>query len=303
MRLPVIARPPSPETGPTAHERFRDGDRSRLRLSIAVSAAVHLLLALGWPAASLSVREGAPPAGASALELVALGSADVAGAGLTAVSVVPEEDGEEDAPGEEGDEEGRDEPSGGAEGASAGGDGRAEALQRIASVTPGVLARRSEPVEPLPVDAEEGEAPVGEGPEVGSRDDEDEVRVPAASSDLEERLTDDELLNLERLSSLQPELASASLSHWLVVRNPTEVRKFLRRRFPHESGADRRGTLSVSLWIDESGSVEWAEINRSSGSPDLDESALELFEDVIAFGPARDRGSRSPTAAIFWLQW
>jgi TonB family protein len=60
---------------------------------------------------------------------------------------------------------------------------------------------------------------------------------------------------------------------------------------------------SVAIWIDERGSVEWAEINQSSGRTDLDELALQLFSEVVAFHPARDQGVRVPISAIFWVNF
>ncbi len=121
---------------------------------------------------------------------------------------------------------------------------------------------------------------------------------------LEERLTREEILDLERLSALRPELALTSPSSWILVRNPVEVGEFLERRFGGPQAEERpRGTLSVAIWIDERGSVEWAEINRSSGDAELDRSALELFERVVSFSPAREDGFRVPTAVIFWLSF
>jgi TonB family protein len=86
------------------------------------------------------------------------------------------------------------------------------------------------------------------------------------------------------------------------VRNPREVGDFLRARFD-DLGSEAGGSLSVSLWVDERGSVEWAEINQSSGHEPIDASAIELFRDVVAFRPAREEGMRVPVAAIFWLMW
>jgi TonB family protein len=111
-------------------------------------------------------------------------------------------------------------------------------------------------------------------------------------------------LDLDRLSSVRPELALMSPSAWLLIRNPAEVESFMRRTY--QLGAldpDAAGVVSVTLWIDEKGSVEWAEISRSSGRSDLDEFALELFNEVIAFRPARERGVSMSTSAIFWVQF
>lgn len=102
-----------------------------------------------------------------------------------------------------------------------------------------------------------------------------------------------------RLSALQPELAYHAPSPWLLIQNPDEVEGFLQRNFPQANQV--RGTVSVALWIDDRGSVEWAEINRSSGLPDVDESALRLFSRVVSYRPARKQGVRVPVAVIFSL--
>ena len=299
MELPTAERPSSLPGRETAHERFRGEDRRRLRWSVGLSIAVHALFALAWPGATLPVpEEEARSAGSSALELVALGTVRPPGEGLVAVSVRPDAD----APASEGGEEASEERGGGAEGDPAGRDPRTEALERMASVSAAVLQRRPEaPSEPVPteeeVDAEDDRR------SDGAEREGDDLEIRTAASELEERLSEEELVDLERLSSLRPELAVVSLSNWLVVRNPSEVRRFLEERFHAGSRDEPRGTLSVSVWIDDDGSVEWAEINRSSGRPELDASAIELFEEVIAFGPARERGSDVPTAAIYWLEW
>lgn len=111
-------------------------------------------------------------------------------------------------------------------------------------------------------------------------------------------------LDLDRLSDLRPELALGSISSWVLIRNPNEVERFMRR-------ASRRpvmrthgeASVSVTLWIDERGSVEWTEISESSGRPELDELALALFTDVVAFRPARDEGIRVPKSVIFTVNF
>lgn len=111
-------------------------------------------------------------------------------------------------------------------------------------------------------------------------------------------------LALDLLNALRPELVVLNPSTWILIRNPTDVENFMRLRasaMPDLSGG-RRST-SVALWIDETGSVEWAEVSQSSGRTDLDELALELFSEVAAFRPARDRGVRVPTTAIFTVHF
>lgn len=304
MGLTTVEPSPSPLEPATANERFRGRDRSRLHRCVALSAGIHVLLVLAWPELSPPSPEAGGVPGATPLELVALAPGRPPGDGLVAVPLASEEAGSRpggaDAEDEEGDE---DRDDGGAGGPAARGDRRTEALDRIAAATPGVVRRRpGRPTDPVPeeppeVEPSEVEASGAEEPEGG------DVRIGAASSRLQGRLSEEERLRLERLSSVRPGLAFGSMSDWVLVRNPSTVNEFMRRRFGSARRAGDHGTLSVSLWIDEHGSVQWAEINSSSGRPDLDESALELFEEVIAFVPARKQGMGVPTAAIIWLKW
>ena len=109
-------------------------------------------------------------------------------------------------------------------------------------------------------------------------------------------------LRLDRLSALRPDLAFMAASAWVLIRNPIEVENFMGRGY-REGSLDPsiHGTVSVTLWIDRGGSVEWAEVVESSGTRDLDEYALELFNEVAEFRPARERGvtiSRSVTLLV-----
>jgi TonB family protein len=115
-------------------------------------------------------------------------------------------------------------------------------------------------------------------------------------------LPEPDSLSLDRLSALRPELAFMTASAWVLIRNQTEVEAFLRRSY--NSGRlspDARGSVSVTLWIDRRGSVEWAEVSSSSGRNDLDEFTLALFNEVAAFRAAREQGvyvSRSVTFSV-----
>ena len=66
-----------------------------------------------------------------------------------------------------------------------------------------------------------------------------------------------------------------------------------------EEDPEASGLVDVAVWIDEWGSVEWAEISRSSGLQELDEIALALFNEVASFRPARDQGVRVSMSVIF----
>ena len=111
-------------------------------------------------------------------------------------------------------------------------------------------------------------------------------------------------LDLERLSAVRPELVLVTPAAWILLRNPTEVERFLlgtyRRGLLDRSAS---GSVSVALWINDRGSVEWAEISQSSGRSDMDRIALELFSEVAAFRPARAQGVAIPRSVIFSLRF
>ncbi|MCH7565809.1 MAG: TonB family protein [Gemmatimonadetes bacterium] len=111
---------------------------------------------------------------------------------------------------------------------------------------------------------------------------------------------DSSSLDLDRLSALRPELALSLVSAWVMLQNPTEVEAFMARTYRlGRLDPEVTGRVSVTLWIDRRGSVEWAEITESSGRPDLDELALALFNEVVAFRPARDNGVSVSRSVVF----
>jgi TonB family protein len=61
--------------------------------------------------------------------------------------------------------------------------------------------------------------------------------------------------------------------------------------------------VSVAIWVNAAGNVEWAEIVSSSGRPEWDALALELFDDVVTFRPARLEGIPMPMSAIFTVDF
>jgi TonB family protein len=132
------------------------------------------------------------------------------------------------------------------------------------------------------------------------------VRVEAGGSApvAIEGLADADSLALEMLSSLRPELVVLNPSNWILIRNPGAIESFMRQHAASIPAlSDGRRTTSVALWIDESGSVEWAEVSQSSGRTELDELALELLSEVATFRPARHQGVRVPTTAIFTIHF
>jgi TonB family protein len=61
------------------------------------------------------------------------------------------------------------------------------------------------------------------------------------------------------------------------------------------------------MWINERGSVEWAAVQESSGYEPLDDIALDAFNEVVAFAPARSRGAAVPVSVVisvpFTVPW
>jgi len=111
-------------------------------------------------------------------------------------------------------------------------------------------------------------------------------------------------IDLGRLTGLRPELAFMTASAWVLIRNQEEVEAYLRRTY-REGYLDPNvsGTVSVTLWIDQRGTVEWAEVSQSSGRTDLDEFALALFNEVADFRAARDRGQTVSRSVTFSLNF
>jgi TonB family protein len=154
----------------------------------------------------------------------------------------------------------------------------------LASGGSGMAFPRSE-VEP-PDEEDADEDPDVEGEEVSP-----EINLPEPDS-----------LRLERLTGVSPELAVMATSAWVLIRNQTEIDAYMRRSY-REGRLDEatEGSVSVTLWIDRRGSVEWAEVTESSGDAQLDEFALALFNEVVDFRAARERGetvSRSVTFLV-----
>ena len=151
--------------------------------------------------------------------------------------------------------------------------------------------------------------PVQEGEQTESTDsgegDERSISVDRGLSAAEfAELMGSSPMDLERLSAVRPELVLVAPSAWVLIRNPTEVERFIMGRY-RRGDLDRsmNGSVSVALWIDERGSVEWAEITQSSGRPAMDNVALALFSEVAAFRPARDQGVAVPRSVIFSVRF
>ena len=104
-------------------------------------------------------------------------------------------------------------------------------------------------------------------------------------------------LDLSRLSGVRPQIVLPGTSAWVLIRNPSAVDRFM-RGMTYGDDSEAEGLVDVAVWIDEWGSVEWAEISRSSGHQEMDEIALALFNEVASFRPARDRGVRVSLSVI-----
>lgn len=285
---------------PTANDRLKAGRSATLHRSILGSVLIHVAVILGWPETTLPTLASGGGTESGHLQLISLGSLSTPGpARPIAPTVVEDGDLDDPDPQDLGSEEGED-VTGEGGGAPEGWEGRSAELWRLAALRPTMA-------EPMPEARSEARsnsvAESGEDPSDG--DDPEGLRIREGSEDLAfQRLSEEEMLSLERLSALRPELVLVSPSNWLVVRNPREVGDYLRDHFDYDGiDPETGGSLSVSLWVDERGSVEWAEINSSSGHAPIDASAIRLFEEVVAFRPAREDGARVPVAAIFWLMW
>lgn len=107
---------------------------------------------------------------------------------------------------------------------------------------------------------------------------------------------DNSSMILSRLAAISPTVASLTPDiGWPQIRNPTVINRFLRRQYNsiyQTYGAN--GHVAVAMWVNERGAVEWAKVSESSGDVRLDDIAVSLFEEVVAFSPARSRGRGVP---------
>jgi len=271
-----------------ANDRFKAGWEGRLLRCVGFAALLHLALLAFWP--SWEIPDPYPAFGSDGwpVQLVSLMEAAPALSGGPAVvrpsleETTPslEEEGE-------GEESGVDEEMGSWEWDEV---GPSQALRER-------LQRRESPV------ATVVESDVAVGSDDASASEDAALRIggrASATDELASRM--DRILDMDRLSATRPELALFSPSSVFLLRNPDEVDAFLKARIrPSRSEPGAESAVGVAIWINESGAVEWAEISQSSGRSEIDELALELFNDVVAFHPARERGVRVPVSAIFWL--
>jgi TonB family protein len=116
-------------------------------------------------------------------------------------------------------------------------------------------------------------------------------------------------LSLDEVEPLSPDLALIGPSIQLpVIRNPTVLQRYLRTHYnPVFQSPDGNGYVSVAMWINERGAVEWTAISESSGWDRVDEIALGAFTEVALFTPARSQGMRVPVSVVisvpFTARW
>jgi TonB family protein len=284
---------PPPGAG-TANDRFRAGHESRLHWSVLASVLLHVAVFVGWPdsRAPAELRQGLQ--GAGYLEVLSLSSDDAPAPSGAAPRLVEAPDGAEDASSEDARSQ-----ADALEADAIGWEHIPASLQRLAALRPELadsLRLRDRDVRSTEADSPDRTSQ-GTGSEALR------IRLEAAELDLQQ-LSEEERLSLERLSAYRPELVVSPPGNWLVLRNPDEVGAFMQARLGIvDSRADERGSIGVAIWVDELGSVQWAEIIHSSGDPRVDGSVLEMFRTVVSFRPAREDGARVSVAAIYWLMW
>ena len=116
-------------------------------------------------------------------------------------------------------------------------------------------------------------------------------------------------LLLDPVAPVSPQVVSlAPAVVWPRIRNPTMIIRFLRSRYNQLlRDPTANGTVAVTMWINEKGTVEWAEVRDSSGHPALDEIALDVFNDIVVFAPARSQGTPVPLGVTisvpFTMPW
>lgn len=288
---------------PAANDRLKDRWGHRLAWSLMAAVLLHaglFLLRPSWVLPYLESAGGRGPAGADALVATDLAASGGTRAGVAPAIGEPSDSTRDDGPREtSGEGQGTDGDATG-NGPSAGslGDRLAELDgPSLAATDPGGEARSEPPPRPT-AEPESEPAPTRAGRgsttalSIGGR---------ATTAEVADRRQEEEP-GLERLRALDPEVVMGLGSSEVLLRNPSEVVRFketMVRRHPEVGTTE--GWVSVAIWVDEGGSVEWAEISDSSGSELLDEVALTLFTEIVSFRPALEEGDRVPKTMLFYL--
>lgn len=278
---------PQDLTKPSSNDRLKAGYGALLARSTLVAAVVHAAAFAFWPTWERSLTESENPLEdflqlewVNVLETRTLPN-DVASSGIQLGAIPDSLPTEVDQ-------------------FASGGEGPGEVPTLSEAFRERILGRSApQPTITEPGPDAEQTASVGSNPEGGSIDPERSV----ASVDFSDLLGESPI-DLDRLSSVRPELVMATPAAWVLLRNPVEIEEFIVRSYRRgELDRAANGSVSVALWIDERGRVEWAEISRSSGRSDMDQVALALFSEVAAFRPARDQGVAVPRSVIFSVRF
>lgn len=286
--VPPIDDLPDQPPLPSANDLLKKGRGTRVAWSIVVAVILHVGAFALWPGWDVPIpdrRKDLEPSVPLALMALPAPPRDLGARGARAIpsSLLPDS---LPSPAEEARRGG-----GPGEDLASTADALRERLLRGNDLLPTVVQREPEPERPV-------EEPTAEGGEAT------EIEGEASSTAELATLPDPTELDLDRLSAVRPELALTLPSSWVLIRNPSEVEQFMRRTYRRgELQPDLAGLVSVALWIDERGSVEWAEIDESSGRPDMDRVALELFSEVVAFRPALDEGVPVSRSVIFQVRF
>jgi TonB family protein len=90
-----------------------------------------------------------------------------------------------------------------------------------------------------------------------------------------------------------------------LIRNPSSLARFLKasNRIPRPAASigGEWPLVTVAMWINAKGTVEWAEVQESSGEPRLDELALAAFNEVVLFRPAHSQLGPVPVGVSFTI--
>jgi len=277
--------------GRSANERFKDRWEARVAWSTLGAAVFHTVL-FTWAGFTvimpLVVERSASPG-----QMTLLPPAFAQGAGLEGMSTplaLPEDESPEAEP----------TVNSGLDGTEEGGAGDGDETMDLWSATAARLGYRGlfrpEVVELEPDPSAEVEGEEADSLSIGGLDSAQMLAELAHGDSL------DLELDLDRLTEIRPELAVMIPSMWILLRNPAEVERFLRRSYGRFTlDRDVPASVTVTIWIDTRGSVEWAEVSRSSGRTELDEAALALFNEVVTFRPARHEGVSISGSATFAL--
>jgi hypothetical protein len=106
-------------------------------------------------------------------------------------------------------------------------------------------------------------------------------------------------LRLDAISALTPRVSLLPPTvDWPMIRNPGVVDRALRAYSRTRDSGLGASLVSIALAISDRGTVEWAEVQESSGQHGVDQFAVSIFNEVVVFAPARRSGSPVPVHII-----